>query len=366
MPLQGLSRLPSFTASATPSVHISPQAAAGHIKALAAAQAETKLLSTHHAFQGAWAPKVKTRPTTPRGRMFESVGSSPTRDVSALSQPQHRTPPRPTSTQLGRTLRGVGMDECEREEDRDGIASPLQPRPPEGTREVAPSPRTPEAVPASFDLGPPPGPTAPSAFVPPTAKRRLSDQAATAAPSAAAAAAAAARYDGAPVRVLSKGLDLVILKEGSAMAIPSPIGLAPKLGTPRAPDSADRPSSTGGEGLSPWDDESSGIAPRVTTTALHSRGDRTRNRPGSARERAASPERVGMDVAQVGLANPGMVTFDQVAARPRSAARRTEIERRKADLEAKRRQLIETRMRPQSAAGQSTGRAALTPRMSEL
>lgn len=353
-----------------------PQAAAGHIKAIAAAQAEAKLLPTYGAFHGAWAPKIKTRPTTPRGRMFEDIGSNPAIDDSAPSQPQHRTSPRPTSPHSLRFGRGLGMDYgvvdgSGRDESRDDVASTHKPRPPNGPREAAASLRAPEVVPASFDVGPPPGPTAPPAPLAAAAKTKPSVKAATATQAAITTTAAtativAAWYNDAHVPVLSKGLDLVVVKEGSAMGIPSPISSAPKPGKPHAPGAADQPSSAGGEEVSPWDGESPDTAPRVTSTALQSRGGSFRTRPGSARERAMSPERLGMDVAQVGLASPGMVTFGQVTARPRSAAPRTEVERRKMELDAKRRQLIETRMSSQSAVGQQSRRVALTPRMSEL
>ena len=118
----------------------------------------------------------------------------------------------------------------------------------------------------------------------------------------AAASAARKALEQAPIPTLSQGLDLVVLREPArgraAQAMPSP-------------------------------------SPR------HDR-------------RSGSPPRVSLDVATVGATIPGSVLApERGSSRPSSAATpRNECERRRADLDAKRRQLVETRLRPHTARAQ--------------
>jgi hypothetical protein len=246
--------------------------------------------------------------------MFEDFVGNPASDDSAPPQPHHSAPPRPACASSPRTWQGVGVqygavdatmrdeiDRSGRDESRDGAASAHQPRPPDKPRKTTVSPRAPDAIPGSSDLGSPPGLTAPQAPLARACKKEANDQSASATPAITAIAVVAERCSGAPAPVLSKRVDLVVVKEGSATGIPLLIsGSAHKPSKPHAAGPVERPSPAGDELLSPWGGVPQNIAPRVSSTALHSRVGSFRTRPRSVRERATSPERLGTDVAQVG------------------------------------------------------------------
>ena len=334
----------------------SAQAVASHVKALIAARGTSwqPLSGVFHANS----PRLKK--AAPRERLVqEAHGATPTppthpqpRSAPArseargrtlaqsypTSQPQLQQRPSPGGAaeraqfgvaELRLELDDGGADEARGAEQRGAAAKGRTPRSPE-------TPRDAPAAPGAFET--PAAPAAERLHSP--ASTPLRDQ-------KAAAAIAASLYDEAPEAVLSAGLDLVVLKGGS----------------PDGRSAGRAPWHTGvedSEGPSAWEGSSNSL-----TSQRH-----VYSRPGTARARPDSPERREMDLAHVGLATAGMVQGARAGkpARPASALPRTEGDRRKAELEVKRRILIETRLRPQSSEpSHRTGTGArLTDRLSEL
>lgn len=207
-------------------------------------------------------------------------------------------------------LATMDADARSRSATRDGYFSPHSAGPPKTTQQFPPSPaaasprawsraQTALKEAARLPAEPMGGGAASAVATGPVAGRT-----APSTPRGTSAAASAARkaLEQAPIPTLSQGLDLVVLREPArgraAQAMPSP-------------------------------------SPR------HDR-------------RSGSPPRVSLDVATVGATIPGSVLApERGSSRPSSAATpRNECERRRADLDAKRRQLVETRLRPHTARAQ--------------